>query len=432
VGANLVALQELQNSVVRFSLFWLATANLVGVLLAFLLVCPRAGEWLGEFSYGRWVALHLNWQLYGWCSLPAVGALLKRFLRPTPAGLEQARGALWAWSLALALGGLSWLEGQTSGKLFLDWIGLARILFVFAMVFLWSVLGWNFWQGKRILIRSGVRNGWIADIALLAALAAVPGSLYWSSGRGIYPSIDPGTGGPTGASLLASTLGIVLIAGLIPWMLGVPGNPGIRWKPFWLCFACEAVVCAIVSHGNSSHFDWRQAGALASLAIWVPMLGMYWRRFAWNSESILWLRATQIWWGLLVITGILAFLPGVLDRIKFTHVLVAHSHLAMAGFLTNMNMLILSNLSNLPGKAVRSISNPVPFYAWQASLALHLACLVTIGWAESVNPELWFTGGLTGLLWARLGAGILMAAVSIHWAAGAQNICGLQPGSRTY
>jgi hypothetical protein len=104
----------------------------------------------------------------------------------------------------------------------------------------------------------------------------------------------------------------------------------------------------------------------------------------------------------------------------------------MAGFLTNMNMLVLSNLSNPSGKAVRSILNPVPFYAWQASLALHLACLVTIGWAESVDPELWFTGSLTALLWARLGAGALMVAVSIHWVAGAQNIRGYQRVSRTY
>ena len=405
-------------SVVRASLFWLAAANLVGVLLALLLVRPEAGEWLGQFTYGRWVALHLNWQLYGWCSLPAVGALLKHYLRPINAALEQARGALWAWSLALGLGGLSWLEGQTSGKLFLDWVGLARILFVGAMVFLWMVLAWNFWQGRQVPGNTAARSAWMPDVALLVTLAAVPWSLYWSSGREVYPSVDPGTGGPTGASLLASTLGIVLIAGLIPWMLGVPRNPGIRWKPFWTYFAMESLVCASISHGNSSHFDWRQAGALASLIFWVPMLALYWRGFAWTRESRQWLNATLVWWTLLVVTGIIAFLPGILDRFKFTHILVAHSHLAMAGYLTSMNMLVLSNLANPVSPAVKSIVLPVPFLAWQMALVLHLASLIGTGWMESANPELWFTGGMKGLLWARLGAGAVMAGVSFYWAVG--------------
>jgi len=406
-------LRELQATVTRFSLFWLAAANLVGVLLALLLVCPRFGEWLGELTYGRWVPLHLNWQLYGWCSLPAAGALLKCYLLRTRSGLKQARAVIWAWSIALTLGGLSWLEGQTSGKLFLDWIGLARLLFVLALVFLWLVLVWNFFDGTRHAV--AVRRPRTPDIALLAALAVVPWSLYWSSGRQIYPAIDPGTGGPTGASLLASTLGIVLIAGLLPWILGLPGRPGIFWKPFWICFAGESVICAAISHGNSSHFDWRQAGALSSLSIWIPMLALYWTRFAWNHESLPWLKATIIWWTLLMITGIVAFLPGVLDRFKFTHVLVAHSHLAMAGFLTNMNVLILSNLSTPAGRAVKFLARPLPFCTWQLALALHLACLATIGWKESADPECWFTGGLTALLWARLAAGTAMAAVSLYW-----------------
>ncbi len=380
-----VFFQALQTSVVRFSLFWLVAANGVGVLLALLLVCPRFGDFLAEFSYGRWVALHLNWQLYGWCSLPAAGALQKRYLCPTRRGLEQARGALWAWSLALGLGGLSWIEGQTSGKLFLDWIGLVRLLFVFAMVFLWVVLGWNFLLGMRMARPASARRAWIPDAAMLAILAAVPWSLYWASSREIYPSIDPGTGGPTGASLLASTLVIVLIAGLFPWILGVAGKPGVRWKPFWICLAIETLICAAISHGNSSHFDWRQIGALASLIIWPPMLALYWNRFEWNRESGRWLKATLAWWALLIITGIVAFLPGVLDRIKFTHVLVAHSHLAMAGFITNMNMLVLLNLSNPAGSAVKSIARPLAFFAWQLGLALHLGCLIAIGVMESVQ-----------------------------------------------
>jgi len=425
--AEAAVFQELQKSTARFSLFWLASANLVGLLLALLLVCPQIGVWLGEFSYGRWVALHLNWHLYGWCSLPAVGALLRRYLRPTHRGLEQARKVFWGWSIALALGGLSWLEGQRSGKLFLDWMGLARIFFVFAMTFFWAVLGWNFWQGWQRRRRTSVSRGspleWMLDIVMLVTLSAVPWILYWSSGREIYPAIDPGTGGPTGASLLGSTLGIVLIFALVPWLLAVPGNPGIRWKPFWICFAVDTLLWAAISHGNSSHWDWRQFSALGSLIIWVPLLALYWGRFAWNRESRCWLKASLAWWALLLITGIVAFLPGVLDQIKFTHVLVAHSHLAMAGFLTNANMLVLSHLSNPASPTVKFLARPVPFFVWQLGLALHLACLIAIGVTESVNPERWFMGSLTALLWLRLGAGVLMAAVSLYWATAAYGIC---------
>jgi cytochrome c oxidase cbb3-type subunit 1 len=149
------------------------------------------------------------------------------------------------------------------------------------------------------------------------------------------------------------------------------------------------------------------------------MLALYWSRFEWNRESRRWLKATLAWWALLIITGIVAYLPGVLDRIKFTHVLVAHSHLAMAGFITSMNMLVLLNLSKPAGSAVKSIAWPPAFFAWQLGLALHLACLIAIGVMESVHPERWFASGITALLWARLGAGALMTMVSLYWAVGA-------------
>lgn len=414
--------QELQGSVMRFSLAWLAVANLVGVLLAVLLVCPRCGEWLGQFSYGRWVAVHLNWQLYGWCSLPMAGALLRHFLFPERAALNLARQALWVWSVSLALGGLGWLTGRTSGKLFLDWTGLPLILFVCAMLFLWGVLVWNYLQWdcafRRSAVCSASRISRFFDIGILAGLFFVPWAIYWAGGRKIYPSVDPGTGGPTGASLLGSTLGIVLIMAAVPWLLRVPRNPGGWWKPFWACFAAECAIWAAVSHGNSSHLDWRQSGALGSLVLWVPLLPLYWSGFEWNGESRLWLIATGCWWALLVVTGIVAFLPGVLERIKFTHILVAHSHLAMAGFLTNANMLVLLNISKPEDRTAKILACPFAFFAWQAGLALHLTSLLAIAAVEIGDPERWFMGNVTALLWMRLGAGAIMAATSMYWVVG--------------
>ena len=47
----------------------------------------------------------------------------------------------------------------------------------------------------------------------------------------------------------------------------------------------------------------------------------------------------------------LSFLPGVLDRIKFSQALVGHSHLAMAGFTTSFVVLVLVRTTDWNGGA---------------------------------------------------------------------------------
>ena len=105
---------ELQLLVMRYSLSWLAAGCVVGFLMASLLFHPALGGMLGEFTYGRWVPVHLNFMLFGWSALPSVGVLLKAYLRPGTAGLAQAKLVLNTWSLALAMGGVSWLAGEVS------------------------------------------------------------------------------------------------------------------------------------------------------------------------------------------------------------------------------------------------------------------------------------------------------------------------------
>jgi cytochrome c oxidase cbb3-type subunit 1 len=122
------------------------------------------------------------------------------------------------------------------------------------------------------------------------------------------------------------------------------------------------------------------------------------------------------WWSLLVFTGIVLFLQGVLDRVKFGSVLVAHSHLAMAGFLTSLNMVLLLNLSQSGARKPEGLSEPLPFYLWQTGLLGQILSLVSIGYTEVQN------GGHSGLgapdslpFKVRLAAGILMTAASIRW-----------------
>src|SRR5579863_4407783 len=111
------------------SVGWLFAANVIGIWLAILLLFPNAGRWLGEWSYGRWTPVHLNWQLYGWMALPLVAWAMRIYGADRGPVAVWSRAALTLWSAALIVGAVSWLEGNSSGKLFLDWSGFARIFF---------------------------------------------------------------------------------------------------------------------------------------------------------------------------------------------------------------------------------------------------------------------------------------------------------------
>ena len=112
------------STAVRHALGWLVVGNAVGLALAVWLIFP--GLQLGEWTYGRWVPVHLNVQLFGWTSLPLVAWLIYIFEVDHSKLARWAPTAVWAWTTALAAGALQWLRGGTSGKIFLDWQGGAR------------------------------------------------------------------------------------------------------------------------------------------------------------------------------------------------------------------------------------------------------------------------------------------------------------------
>ena len=62
---------------------------------------------------------------------------------------QWCRPVLWVWSAALGVGAYSWLSGHSSGKLFLDWSGYARIFFPLAMLALWLLLALAFVRGSK-------------------------------------------------------------------------------------------------------------------------------------------------------------------------------------------------------------------------------------------------------------------------------------------
>lgn len=393
------------RSIALHSLGWLVAANVVGVWLAASLLWPALGNLLAPFTWGRWTPLHMTWHLYGWCALPLVGVLLFWYLDPAhPDARRHARIALGAWTAALVFGGLSWLGGVVSGKLFLDWHGWARPLLPLAMLALWTLLIWH----ARLRWTSLPASERAFRVGLLVLLSVVPVIIYWAAGRRMYHPVNPGSGGATGAAVLGSTLGIVTLFMFVPRMLGIVSTRPVRF--FYWALAASWAVFAFTDRGNISHHTLSQIVALGTLFIWVPLLPLFWRRQAWPRAAIPWIYAASVWWILLVADGWFSFLPGISEQFKFTHALVGHAHLAMAGLITSLNVVILVCVTQRsPGR--------VSFWLWQGGCALYIAAMLGLGWEETQHLADFFRGSwLTQTLLAlRLAAGTAMAAASIRW-----------------
>ncbi|MFT3830541.1 MAG: hypothetical protein QM691_12640 [Opitutaceae bacterium] len=448
---------RLPDLVARFSVGWLVAGNLVGLLLATLLLWPTLGDALAPLTYGRWVPVHHNAQLYGWCALPLVGLLLRAFLVPGRAADRHALLALGAWSVALAFGAYSWLHGEASGKLFLDWTGPARIAFPAALCVLWAVLahhasrrlaadaraGSGFMVAGSEVPRGGTsftaaswtqaamsgvksasahphspfRNPHFLRFALVAALLLVPSVLHFSAGPRTFPPVNPDSGGATGVSLYGSTLGLLLVFAAMPWMVALPLRTGARrTRLTWPALGAAFVVFAFANHGHGSHHDRDQIVTLGLLFLAPPLLARDWHRFVWKPEARGWLVAALAWGALLVADGWMTFLPGFSERLKFTNALVAHSHLAMAGLITSVNMVFLLHLGDAP-RVHRALGARPPFWLWQLAAAVHIAVLLALGWFEGANPALVLGGGGTVHLvyLIRLAAGAAMAVASVWW-----------------
>ncbi|WP_221031394.1 hypothetical protein [Actomonas aquatica] len=406
------------------ALGWLVAANAVGLWLAALLLWPTLGDVIAPLSYGRWMPVHMNWQLYGWCALPLVGLLFRWILvAEHPGVVRHVHVALCAWSLALGLGGVSWLGGTVSGKLFLDWHGWARPVLALAMLVLWTVLAAHLWWGWRS------EAGWQrwAKLAVLGGLVAVPPLMWWVAGRDVYPAVNRDSGGATGAALLGSTLGIVGIFGFMPRLLGVSQRAASKqdgstchvlrdkwWRGgegwFWGAYGVSIGAWLAIERGDSSHHDVEQIVGLGVLLAWIPLLIWWWRRQAWCAGARPWILAALAWWALLVLTGWLTFLPELSERLKFTNGLVAHAHLAMAGLVTSVNAAILNQLD--PARPLRR-----GFGLWQGGAAVMVVVLLVMGWFERDHAAAFFYGDAWWVdagYGVRLAAGVAMALASVQ------------------
>jgi cytochrome c oxidase cbb3-type subunit 1 len=239
-----------------------------------------------------------------------------------------------------------------------------------------------------------------------------------ATARHTYPPVNPSSGGPTGADLLGSTLGVLWIFLLAPALFGLPRRRERPTLPPLVLLLLAQLALFVVARaaGESSHHDALQLAALASLLAWVWPLPRFLYAFEWPAPARPWLAAFLLWAAALLATGLLAFLPGVLERVKFTNALVGHAHIAMAGMASSFGALVLLVL-NRGTRLAGALAAPRPFAWWQAGCALHVAAVVAVGGLEARDPGVLFRPSVvvTVLYAVRALAGLLMLAAAGRW-----------------
>lgn len=392
------------------SLAWLTFANAIGVLLAIMLLFPAVNRLFDTFTYGRWIIVHMNLDLYGWSSLPLLAFLFKVYAVDRSAAAAWVRPILWIWSTALGLCGLSWLTGHSSGKLFLDFTGYFRILFPLAIFSVWLLLAYAYARAQRT-----TRAANIGRLAGLALLLFVPVILYIAASPNLYPPINPASGGPTGASQLESTLVIIAILLLLPFGLTSRNRPRSgAITVSWIIFAAESLLCLGLGRADVSNHRPTQFISLASLLVWIPLIPAYFAAFQWRPSTRRWRIAFLAWWAILVLTGWVLFLPSILEHFKFTDGLVGHSILAMAGFVSALLIFVMVQLLGEDGWI---FNRTWSFYAWNLGVLAYVVLMSIAGWREGSDPA--FTilpGAFRNILYTlRLVSGIFMFAASAEW-----------------
>ncbi|MDA0765280.1 MAG: hypothetical protein O3A92_00450 [Verrucomicrobia bacterium] len=390
------------RTALRHAFFWLVAANAVGFLLALLLVAPTGGGLLGTWTYGRWMPLHLNLHLFGWTSLPLVAWLFRLYGVDAIGLTSWGLTAIWAWSAALLAGSLAWLDGQTSGKIFLDWSGRSLGFFLGAMVLLWGVLAAAWFRGRRGK----------AHLLGLLALGAVPVLLALAARPEVYPPVNPESGGPTGASLLGSSLSVVFLLLLVPRSLGRRRAEGAgRESLYWIVFGLQLAAVPFLERTVISHREPSQWIGLGLLLAWIALLPIFYRRYSWSPLERRWLSASLAWLALLILTGWLTFLPGLLDAAKFTNVLVAHAHFAMAGFTSTFLLFLAVVLTG----GTRPLATG--FWWWNGATLGYVVLMASAGLFEAADPA-WIlhpNPTKTSLYTLRLLCGLVLLIVSARW-----------------
>lgn len=405
---------------VQHALTWLLVGNAVGLLMAALLLVPGLGTAFGSLTYGRWAAVHIDLQMYGWCSVPLLAMLFHLYAPPRGEGVWAGR-AIQIWSGALVFLAISSLTGHSSGKVFVEWSGAARWVFALALVFTSLAVIVSYGQRLRAVRRGELEeNRWIllAKGLGILVLLPVPYFMVVAASPGLYPPINPESGGSTSTSTLASVLGVGLLLALSPYFVGLRPKDGGRFaRLVFGLFALHFVFAGLLGPGDHSHREPLQVVALFSALIWLPFLWEHLRRFPWPATSRLWVLAMGGWALVLAGTGVVAGIPGMAEKIKYTNTLVGHVHAAAAGLVTAWLFVLLDVIAERRGlhpEFRRLFADPKAFAGWQLGTFLHIGALLLVGRAEGAAPQiLWSGAGIVTFAYGlRLFGGVLMTLAS--------------------
>jgi cytochrome c oxidase cbb3-type subunit 1 len=176
-----------------------------------------------------------------------------------------------------------------------------------------------------------------------------------------------------------------------------------------------------MNRGDISHHLPSQYLSLGSLLVWLPLTPTYYATFQWHDNTHAWRKALLWWWGFLVASGWVMFLPGVLDHFKFTDGLVGHSLVAVAGFLTALLAVVLVQLLGDDGWI---LTRRWSFHMWNWSVLAYVVLMFGAGWIEGNDPAFTIVPGLTRnvLYTLRLVTGILMLVSSAEWLVSASSL----------
>jgi cytochrome c oxidase cbb3-type subunit 1 len=182
----------------------------------------------------------------------------------------------------------------------------------------------------------------------------------------------------------------------------------------WIVLIAESVLCAVLGRADVSHRSPVQFLSLGSLLVWLPLTPAYYAAFQWHANTRRWRVAFLWWWAILLVTGWVFFLPGVLDHFKFTDGLVGHSFIAMAGFASS---LLIFAMVQLLGEGGWIFNRTRSFYLWNGSVIAYIVLMTIAGWREGFDPAFTIVPGpARNILYAlRLVTGILMLLAALDW-----------------
>lgn len=368
-------IKSLTRILTKSSLFFLLVGNLIGLLLSILLAFPDTNFLLPEVNFGRLVPVHLNFQLYGWSAIPLIGLILNLFLDKNQWIHRTASLPVFIWSLSLCIGAISWVLGYSSGKLFLEWQGFAKYVFLFNLGILWCFTAYSYFLGQ---FKEDTKGAKILKVVLIAILSSIPFIFYQALSPNLFPPINKISSGATGSSLLLSTLAVIFIMLILPLILKVTRVRAINTYFVFIFFFLHAFLSKYINLSHSTNFDKDQIIGLSSLIIWIPLIYLYYRDFKFHKCSRQWLLSCLFWGTILTLTAIYMFLPPQLIVAKFSSYLVTHVHLAMGGFISSLCMIILTSLPNTNSH----LGDKKLFSLWHIGLLMHFTSTIILGYLE--------------------------------------------------